>query len=224
MRIIIGCEESQTICLAFRAAGHEAYSCDLKPCSGGKPEWHFQGDIFHYLKADWDMAILHPPCTFLGVTGNKWLKDQPARKSGKLVGEARREARREAVSFVMDLINASSHIPKTCVENPVGILSTVWRKPDQIIQPMQFGHVEPKKTCLWLKGLPLLKATHSGIVGEYHITKSGKRIPKWFFYAGTVKKLDERSTIRSKTFPGIAEAMVKQWGSLPTHIPNPTLF
>jgi hypothetical protein len=211
MIVLIGCEESQEICLAFRAAGHEAYSNDLKSCSGTHPEWHIQGDVFEAIKLlKPDLAIFHPPCTYLTVTANKWLKDQPARKSGALIGEARREARREAIAFFMKLANAP--INKIAIENPVGCMSTVWRKPDQIIQPFQFGHKEPKKTCLWLKGLPPLK--HTEIVEpEYHTTKSGKRLPKWYAYADKSQGQAARATIRSKTFPGIAKAMAEQWGS-----------
>ena len=210
MRILVGFEESQEVCKAFRALGHEAYSNDLKPCSGGKPEWHIQGDIFEAIELIRPgLGIFHPPCTYITITANKWLKDQPARKSGALVGEARREARREAIKFFM--LIAHANIERIAIENPVGCMSTVWRKPDQIIQPFQFGHKEPKKTCLWLKGLPLLK--HTQIVEpEYHITKSGKRLPKWFAYADKSQGQAARATIRSKTFPGIAAAMASQWG------------
>jgi len=167
--------------------------------------WHPQ-----YGQIKWDLLIAHPPCTYLTVTANKWLKDQPPRKSGALVGAARRQARMEAIEFFMTFANAD--IPKICIENPVGCISSTWRKPDQIIQPWQFGHPEPKKTCLWLKGLP--KLNHTKLVEpEYHTTKSGKRMPKWYAYADKSKGQTHRAAIRSKTFPGIAEAMAEQWGN-----------
>jgi hypothetical protein len=210
MRIIVGCEKSQVICIAFRKKGHEAYSCDLEPCSGGHPEWHLQMDVLDAInlskmKIKWDMMIAHPPCTYLSVTANKWLKDQPARKSGALVGEARRQARREAIIFFKKL--ADSKIDKIGLENPVGIMSTEYRKPDQIIQPFQFGHPEPKKTCLWLKNLPLLIPTKI-VEPEYFISKSGKRLASWYYKPSPSP---ERQTMRSVTFPGIAEAMAEQW-------------
>lgn len=208
MRIIIGCEESQAICKAFRDAGHEAYSCDLQPCSGGHPEWHLQGDIFDFLREEWDMMIVHPPCTYLTVTANKWLKDQPKRASGVLVGAERREAQEEAVDFFIGLANAP--IKYICLENPVGIMSTRYRKPDQIIQPFQFGHPEPKKTCLWLKNLPPLKPTEV-VEPDYHISKSGKKLARWYYMPSPSA---ERQKNRSKTFEGVAKAMADQWGAL----------
>lgn len=219
MIVLIGCEESQEVCIAFRNAGHEAYSCDLKPCSGPFPEWHLQMDVFEAIeRIKPNLAILHPPCTYLTVTANKWLKDQPERKSGALVGCARREARREAVAFFIRL--SKVNVPHICIENPVGCMSTLWRKPDQIIQPWQFGHKEPKKTCLWLKDLPLLK--HTKIVEpEYHTTKSGKRMPLWYAYADKSQGQEARATIRSKTFSGIAEAMASQWNFIQS---KPNLF
>ena len=203
--VLIGCEESQTIALAFRELGVNAFSCDLKPCSGGHPEWHIQGDVFEAVNTrHWDLAIFHPECTYLTVTANKWLKDQPARKSGALVGHARRAARNEAVDFFINLTKV--HIDRWAIENPVGCMSTVLRKPDQIIQPMMFGHPEPKKTCLWLKNMPKLKATDS-VEPEYHITATGKRLPKWYAYADKSQGQAKRAEIRSVTFPGIAKAM-----------------
>jgi len=204
---IVGCEESQAVTIALREIGIEAYSCDKKPCSGGHPEWHFQGDIFEVVKAKkFGGAILHPPCTYLTVTANKWLKNQPERKSGALVGEARREA----VEFFMRL--AHLDIERIAIENPVGCMSSLWRKPDQIIQPFQFGHPEPKKTCLWLKNLPLLRPTKI-VAPDYHTTKSGKRLPKWYAYADKSNGQESRAEIRSKTFPGIAKSMAEQWGN-----------
>lgn len=193
MKILIACEESGTVRDAFVELGHQAWSCDLKPARNGGN--HFQGDIFDIINDGWELMIAHPPCTYLTVTANKWLKDQPARKSGALVGTERRQAQREAAEFFKSLYNAN--IPRICIENPVGIMSN-WRKPDQIIQPFQFGHVEPKKTCLWLKGLPKLKPTKI-VEPEYHLTKSGKRLPKWYAYADKSKGQEFRAEIRSKT-------------------------
>ena len=209
MKIIVGCEKSQVVTAAFRALGHEAYSCDTSDCSGGHPSWHLRGNVLEYLNNGWDLMIAHPPCTYLCVTANKWLKDQPPRKSGALVGAERRQARVEACEFFMALWNAP--IDKICIENPVGVMSTLWRLPDQIIQPYQFGHPEPKKTCLWLKNLPKLIPTNV-VEPEYHLTKSGKRLPKWYAYADKSKGQHHRAEIRSKTFHGIASAMANTWG------------
>lgn len=197
MKVLIACEESQAVCIAFRNKGHEAYSCDLQECSGGYPEWHIQDDLFDSLSSGhWDMMIAHPPCTYLTVSANKWLKDQPARKSGALVGEARREARREAIEFFMRIYN--SGIEKIAIENPIGCMSSVFRKPDQVLQPWMFGHGETKATCLWLKGLPALKATDivHGRTQALHLLPPSKH----------------RAKLRSKTYPGIAQAMADQWG------------
>lgn len=224
--VIVGCEESQRVTMALRAKGIEAYSCDILPCSGGHPEYHLQMDVFEAIKAGelqmqsgkiifipkWDAGIFFPDCTYLTVTANKWLKDQPERPSGALVGAARREARENAIQFFKDLYN--SNIPLIGMENPVGVMSSVFKKPSQIVTPMQFGHPEPKKTCIWLRGrLPKLQATHEGVEPEYHTTKTGKRIPKWYAYADKSKGQKERAKIRSKTFQGIADAMANQWGS-----------
>jgi len=234
INIIIGCEESQAVALRFRNLGFNAYSCDLLPCSGGNPEYHFQMDIFDVLKCGhlttqsgnvvfidkWAMGVFFPDCTYLTVTANKWLKDQPERDSGALVGAARRSAREDAINFFIKLYNCD--IPLIAMENPVGCISSVFKKPTQIITPMEFGHTEPKKTCLWLRGgLPKLQATHEGIEPEYHITATGKRLPKWYAYADKSKGQSERAKIRSKTFSGIAEAMAQQWGN---HLLNLTVF
>lgn len=148
-------------------------------------------------------------CTYLSVTANKWLKDQPARASGALVGAERRLAREESIWFFMQLANCN--IDNVTLENPVGCMSSVYRKPDQIIQPMQFGHPEPKKTCLWTKGFPNLIPTHTGIEPEYHVTESGKRVPKWFFYADKSKGQAHRAELRSRTFSGVASALATQY-------------
>ena len=198
MKILVACEESQIVTKAFRAKGHEAFSCDIIPCSGGHPEWHIQDDVLKHLNNGWDMMIAHPPCTYLTISANKWYKDQPPRKSGTLVGAARREAREEAVEFFMQLMTAD--IERIAVENPIGVMSTRYRKPDQVIQPWQYGHGETKATCLWLKNLPVLQPTNvvDGREQRMH------RLPN----------TPERAKLRSKTFPGIAEAFADQWGVL----------
>ena len=208
IRIIVACEESQTVCKAFRELGHEAFSCDILPCSGGHPEWHFNEDIFKVLNREpkFDLMVAHPPCTYLTVTGNRWFnEDKYGEKAIK-----RKKDRVEAIQFFKMLSEVD--IKYLAIENPVGIMSTEWRKPDQIVQPWMFGDEAQKTTCLWLKNLPLLKPTN--IVGKGEIIKfsSGKSMPKWYadaFYKCKTK--EERSTFRSKTFQGIADAMAKQW-------------
>lgn len=196
MKIIVGCEESQAVCIALRKLGHEAYSCDLIECSGGHPEWHIQDDILNVINREhWDMGIFFPTCTYLTVSANKWYKDQPKRKSGTLVGAERREARKEAIAFFMALVNAP--IEKIAIENPIGVMSTVYRKPNQVIQPWMFGHGETKATCLWLKNLPNLIPTN--IV-------EGREMAVW-----KMPPSKDRAKMRSKTYQGIADAMAEQW-------------
>lgn len=211
-RILIACEKSQVVCLAFRALGHEAFSCDLLPCEGGHPEWHIQDDALNHLDEDWSLLIGHPECTFLTVSANKWLKDQPPRKSGALVGQARRDARTEAILFFWKL--AYANIPRIAIENPIGIMSTMYRKPDQIIQPYQFGHDASKSTCLWLKNLPLLVGTD---YIEPRITAQGRK--RWANQCeigaqDSLPPSKDRSALRSRTYEGIAKAMANQWGLL----------
>tara|TARA_R110000851_G_scaffold64836_3_gene147415 strand:+ start:373 stop:1029 length:657 start_codon:yes stop_codon:yes gene_type:complete len=205
MKILIACEESQAVTKAFRKlGGHEAFSCDILPCSGGHPEWHIQGDVLEQLDKGWDMMIAFPMCTHLAVSG--------ARHFEKKIADGRQQ---EGIDFFMKMINAP--IPKIAVENPIGIMSTKYRKPDQIIQPWQFGDKAQKSTCLWLKGLPKLVPTDIVDKGEFieFISKKGvkKRQPKWYFDAlKNAKTSAERSTLRSKTFQGIADAIAYQWG------------
>jgi hypothetical protein len=206
MRVLVACEESGTVRDEFIKLGHDAWSCDLKPARNGGN--HFQCSVWDIINDGWDLMIAHPPCTYLTVTANKWLKDQPERKSGALVGAARRQAQKEAMIFFKKFWHVN--IPMICIENPVGVMSSQWRKPDQIIQPWQFGHKEPKQTCLWLKNLPLLKPTCI-VEPEYHTTASGKRLPKWYAYADKSEGQEKRAEIRSVTFKGIAEAMATQW-------------
>lgn len=196
MDILVNCEESQAVTTELRRLGHNAFSCDLLPASGSHPEWHLQMDALEAIKLKkWDAMIAFPPCTYLTVSANKWYKDQPPRKSGVLVGAARRKAREEAVKFFMAMINAD--IPLIAVENPIGIMSTRYRKPNQIIQPWMFGHGETKATCLWLKGLPTL--TPTDIVNE-------RKQAIWLMSPDP-----DRPKMRSKTYAGIAKAMAEQW-------------
>ncbi len=203
MKVLVACEESQAVCKEFRKLGHEAFSCDIIPCSGGHPEWHIQQDLMEVMDGDWDMMIAFPPCTYLTVTANRWYKPEYADRY-----PTRTQDRIDAVEFFMKI--ARSPIPKIAIENPVGIMSSRWRKPNQIIQPWQFGDKAVKKTCLWLKGLPLLKSTLI-VEPEYveynsSTNKSGKsKYP--MLWAGQADAKE-----RSKTFPGIALGMAAQWG------------
>ena len=228
MKVLIACEESQRVCIAFRERGHEAYSCDILECSGGHPEWHIQGDAIplsngdcqfmdsagghHHIVGPWDLLIAHPPCTYLTNAANKYYKvDVYGEKAIK-----RARDREEAIKFFMAFIQAKC--PKIAVENPIGVISTRYRKPDQIIQPFQFGHPVGKSTCLWLKGLP--KLTPTQIVEPERIHSKGKTGgysgPSWYVTDENGKILgwkDPRTArARSKTYPGIAKAMAEQWG------------
>lgn len=237
MDILVACEESQRVCIAFREKGHRAFSCDLEPCSGGHPEWHVQGDVLPLLNGNceftlangerervngkWDMVIAFPPCTHLAVSGAAWFEKK--RADGR---------QREGIEFFCKFLNIDCD--KVVIENPIGIISGTYipewfpdladryslpRKPSQIIQPWMFGDNYNKSTCLWIKGLPLLKPliTEQPELEwtEWTDKKTGKkkRQPKWFADAWHLKA-DERAKVRSKTFPGVANAMADQWGSL----------
>ena len=218
MKVLIACEESQRVCMAFRARGHEAYSCDIIDCSGGHPEWHIQQDVVpllngncsfktnddvnHTIGGEWDLIIGHPPCTYLTVSGNRWFNVE---KYGDKALE-RIKLREEAKDFFMKIANAQC--ARIAIENPVGVMSTAWRKPDQTIHPYYFGDPFEKRTCLWLKGLPLLKKTNEVTPPARVQYNGGTSMPEW--YANAPKA--ERSKIRSKTFPGFAQAMAEQWG------------
>jgi len=204
MKVLVACEESQRVCMAFRNKGHEAYSCDILECSGGHSEWHIQDDVLKHLEG-WDLIIAHPPCTYLTVTGNRWFD---INKYGEKAIE-RHRLRKEAIDFFMKLINAPCE--KIAVENPVGAISSAYRKPDQIIQPYEYGHPMTKKTCLWLKNLPLLQPTNV-VEPEYVICADGKRYSKVHVETFSIKDPEERARVRSKTFEGIAKAMAEQWG------------
>tara|TARA_B110000902_G_C14136456_1_gene524054 strand:+ start:342 stop:977 length:636 start_codon:yes stop_codon:yes gene_type:complete len=210
MRILVACEESQAITKELRKLGHEAFSCDLLPCSGGYPEWHYQQDVFEVIEKGWDMMIAHPPCTFLAVSGARWLYNKDGSKNIE-----RYKNQAEALNFVQMLMDAP--INKIVIENPISVISSNIRKPEQIVQPWMFGDKAQKSTCLWLKNLPLLEPTNIVDKGEFieFISKKGvkKKQPKWYFDAlKKAKTPEERRTLRSKTFKGMAEAMANQWG------------
>lgn len=192
-KILIACEESGLVRDAFIAKGHNAISCDLVPTSNPGP--HIQDNVLEVINDGWDMMIAFPPCTHLAVCGAKHFKEK---RDGR---------QQEAIEFFVALVNAP--IEKIVIENPVGIMSSYYRKPDQIIQPYMFGDEAQKTTCLWLKGLPRLRPTKKVGKGKFITTKSGKRIPEWYSNA----KMSERSKIRSRTFPGIALAMADQWSN-----------
>lgn len=233
LKVLIACEESQRVCIEFRKLGHEAYSADIQEPSGGRPEWHIQGDVlevlnpkdhlgdceapeqyisfktmngsYHEIKR-WDIIIAHPPCTYLTCTGNRWFNVE--RYGDKAI--QRIKDREEAAKFFMQFANADcDHI---AIENPVGYMSTFYRKAEQIIQPYMFGHEVEKKTCLWLKNLPKLKPTNVVKPPERVKYASGKTMPKWYAEAWHMPA-EERSKFRSKTFEGIAKAMAQQWSA-----------
>mgnify|MGYP004448367651 FL=1 len=232
LNILIACEESQAVCKAFRKLGHNAYSCDLLDCSGAHPARHFHHDVIEVLnktnlilqngkkasvKGMWDLMIGHPPCTYLAVSGAQWYyhpedKNLPIEKRRPHPKYPNRAKDREdGVNFFMLLANAK--IKRIAIENPVGIMSNRWRKPDQKIQPYQFGDPFSKGTCLWLKKLwKLHSSKETEDHGEKIFFKSGKSKPKWYSEAlSKAKTPEERRTLRSKTFPGIARAMAEQW-------------
>lgn len=214
MNVLVACEESQRVCTAFREKGHNAFSCDILPCSGGHPEWHIKGDALellnpniqfeglsheyygikpfrtmdgecHFVTGKWDLIVAFPPCTHLAVSGARYFEQK--RKDGR---------QQQGIDFFMEFTKADCE--KIAIENPIGIMSTHYRKPNQIIQPWMFGHGETKATCLWLKNLSELKPTN--IV-------DGREQRIWRMPPGP-----DRAKERSKTFPGIAKAMAEQWG------------
>lgn len=192
-KVLVACEESQTVCIAFRELGHEAYSCDLEPCSGGHPEWHLQGNVIHQLYNDWDLIIAHPPCTRLANSGVRWLHERDLWQEHYM-----------ACEFFNRFQSLGKLGVKVCIENPIPHKHAVEYigKYDQIIQPWQFGHTTTKATCLWLYGLPILLPTciipKDQRTHEIHTCPPGPN----------------RKKIRSKTFPGIAKALAEQYGGL----------
>jgi len=203
MKVLIACEYSGVVRDAFIKKGHDAISCDLLPSESDFGD-HYQGDLFEIAeKYEWDLIIAHPPCTYLTVTGNKWFKPEFKKRF-----PTREQDRKNAIAFFMKIINLKAK--KIAVENPIGIMSTVYRKPDQIIHPFMFGDPERKGTCLWLKGLSKLIPTK--IVTPIIINhKSGKTDSRWHYETMKLKPHD-RMKARSKTFQGIANAMADQWG------------
>lgn len=209
-KVLIACEESQAITKEFRALGVEAYSCDLLPCSGGHPEWHIQGDaIAEAYSGKYSLMMAHPPCTYLAVSGAAWLYNKDGSRN-----EERWKNQAEALDFVKLLMNAP--IDFIAIENPVSVISTQIRKPDQIIHPWQFGDEASKSTCLWLKNLPPIKPTKIVDKGEFFewTDKNGvkKKQAQWYMDAlSEAKTAEERRTLRSKTFTGMAKAIADQW-------------
>lgn len=215
-KVLVACEESQAVTIELRKLGIEAYSCDIKEQTGGHPEWHIQGDVFDIINEGWDCMIAFPPCTHLAVSGAKHFEQK--RKDGR---------QQEGIDFFMKLYN--SNVNHIAIENPIGIMSSLLRKPDQIVQPYYFGDPFQKTTCLWLKNLPKLQyqlevdlfnqvadPINKGEFVYFTCKKTGKekKQPKWYFDAlKNAKTPEERSTMRSKTFPGIAKAMAVQWGN-----------
>lgn len=207
MKVLVACEESQEVCKAFRALGHEAYSCDIQEPSGGHSEWHILGDALKAIEGGqvltmdgrvhgvgrWDLLIAHPPCTDLAVSGARWFPEK--QKDGR---------QQRSIVFFMRL--ALSECPCVAVENPVCIMSSAWRRPDQIIHPWQFGHPEEKTTCLWLKNLKPLTPTDDVRKDMMLLPRAQREKNHW------MSPGPERSKMRSKTFPGIARAMAEQWG------------
>jgi len=212
MKVLVGCEESQEITKAFRARGHEAYSCDLKPCSGGHPEWHIQDDVFNHLDYHWsDILIIHVPCDHLAVSGARWFEGK--RKDGR---------QRAAIEFFIRVMDCTVH--SVAIENPVGIMSgnkeyikkyypdlyervKTLPKP-QYIQPYEYGHPETKKTCLWLKNLPKLIPTNNVYEEMMQLPKNKRNRIHY------MPPSPERSALRAKTYSGWAQAMASQWGDL----------
>ena len=221
MNVLVACEESQAVCKEFRILGHEAYSCDLLPCSGGHPEWHIQDSVQtllngkcsfktmdgkeHNIDGKWDMILAFPPCTYLTVTGNRWFD---VVKYG-YTAQSRWNDRCIAISFFLQIAYADCE--RVAIENPIGCMSTYFRKPNQIIHPYMFGDPARKATCLWLKGLKPLEPTNivKPVIVKY---KNGKGTDNPWHIDTIGLPPDERAKQRSKTFPGIAKAMAEQWG------------
>lgn len=226
MNVLIACEESQRVCIAFRERGHNAFSCDIQEPSGGHPEWHIYGDVLKILNPTtegivfetmngkahripkWDLIIAHPPCTYLTNTGNRWFNVE--RYGDK--ARQRYKDREDAVKFFMAFVNAGCD--RIAIENPIGYMSTAYRKADQVIQPYMFGHPTRKATCLWLIGLKPLKPTNIVAVdtSDYYEYVSKKGTIKHDSRSRCTGKKSEWAKNRSKTYEGIARAMAEQWG------------
>ena len=202
MRVLVACEESQEVCKAFRAKGHEAYSCDIQECSGGHPEWHIQGDVLPLLKEKWDLIIAHPPCTYMSKAGARFMY-----LTAGNVNQERLEKALQAKEFFMQFMNADCE--KICIENPTPLKIVGLPKESQVIQPYQFGHPYSKRTLLWLKGLPELKPTN--ILTEYtpYLPSNTGGFARG---KGGSRGVAHNAKDASKTFSGIARAMAQQWG------------
>jgi len=198
MKVLVACEFSGTVRDAFIRGGHEAMSCDLEPCDIPGP--HYKGDVMDIIGAGWDLMIAHPPCTHLAVSG--------ARHFAKKQADGRQQ---QGIDFFMALTN--SNIPRYAIENPIGIMSSKWRKPEQIINPWEYGHSVTKATCLWLKNLPPLRPTNVVDKGPIWVAKSGKRMSQWYYDSSCLPP-KKREKMRNKTFQGIADAMASKWGNL----------
>jgi hypothetical protein len=225
MNVLVGCERSGVIRDAFLRFGHRAWSCDLESdLSGTNPGRHMQCDVFHALAAfNWDLAILHPPCTYLTCSAEWAYKDGPHHmklRPGTLTGEARRVARQQAVQFFIDLSNAPGLPLRVAIENPIGVMGRYYRKPEQIIQPYQFGDDASKATCLWLQELPPLQLRPENEWAEPRIvtTVAGRKVKRWSNQTDSgqnrLSPSDDRAHLRAVTYPGIAMAMASQWGRL----------
>ena len=186
MKVLVGCECSGVVREAFRALGHDAWSCDIESADDNSP-YHLRCDLFEVIGQAWDLGIFHPPCTHIAVSGARWFKQK--------IADGRQQ---QGIDFFMRVVRESEHIPRVGFENPVCVMSRLWRKPDQIIQPWQYGHGETKTTCLWLRNLPNLTPTHVVDAREHRI----HRLPPTI----------DRAKIRSRTYEGIASAMAAQWG------------
>ena len=193
MRILCACEASQAVTTEMRRVGHTAFSCDLLPTSGRHPEWHIQADAVEVAKMDWDMVLAFPPCTHLSSSGARWHE------------EKRRNGRQYMGIGLFLAFTALDHVPMVAIENPVGIMSKWYRKPDQVIQPWMFGHPETKATCLWLKGLPPLVPTKDVRAEMKAMGPAAHRIHN-------MPPGPDRGRLRSKTYLGVAKAMADQWG------------
>ena len=218
MRILLACEESQAVTIEFRKLGFEAYSCDIQDQSGGFPEWHIKGDVLEVINQGWDVMIAFPPCTHLAVSGAAWFEKK--RQDGR---------QQEGIEFFMKIANAP--IKHIAIENPIGIMNKIYKKPNQIVHPYYFGDETSKSTCLWLKNLPLLYHNKSIDLFNQNSTWVKPKFTEFICKDGKVKKFsttadkwyksaEERSRERSKTFPGIAKAMANQWGQYLNNLNN----
>lgn len=194
MKVLVGCESSGVVRDAFIKLGHEAMSCDLLDTESPGP--HYKGDLFDVIDYPWDLAIFHPPCTHLSVSGSKHFAQK------KMDGR-----QQQGVSFFMRIVRQSAHIPMVAIENPVCIMSSMWRKPDQIIHPYHFGHTEQKTTCLWLKGLPKLIPTNDVHQQMMALPKNQRERLHY------LPPCPDRWRERSKTYQGFADAFASQWGA-----------